>query len=137
MKDKLRTALIWCNLNRMSLDPAKSEHMICNKIIHNEPCILMSKQIITRKHNVSYLGLQIDDRLTYHSHIDVLTGKLSCVLGIFYRTTKNLNLQAGKNYFYAFVSWSVTYCISTWMAHFCVFRVAIYWPTLMKEQSDC
>ena len=115
VNSKLHNILDWCNFNRMSLNPAKSEYMIIsNKIIQTEPCILMGNQTITRKHNVRYLGLQIDDRLTYHSHIDVLRSKLSRMIGISYKIRKNLNLRASKNYFYAFIYSSVIYCISTW-----------------------
>ena len=74
----------------------------------------MGTQTITRKHNVKYFGLQIYDRLPYHSHIHVLRSKLSRRVGISHRMRKNLNLRAAKNYLYAFIYSSVIYCISTW-----------------------
>ena len=115
VNNKLHTILDWFNFNRKSVNPTKYEYMIFdNKIIQTEPCILMGHQIIPRKHNVRYLSLQIDDKLTYHSHNNVLRRKLSRLIGISHRIRKNVNLRASKNYFYAFIYSSVIYCISTW-----------------------
>ena len=57
----------------------------------------MGNQTITRKHIVRFLGLQIDDRLTYYSHIDVLRNKLSLMIDISYKLSEKLNLRAAKN----------------------------------------
>ena len=56
-------------------------------------------------------SLQTDDGLTYHNHNYVLRSRLSRMTGISYLIRKNLNLQAARNYFHAFVYSSVTYCI--------------------------
>ena len=48
--NKLHTFLDWCKFNRMSLNPAKTKYkIISNKIIQTEPCILMGNQAISRK----------------------------------------------------------------------------------------
>ena len=79
----------------MCLNLTESDYkIISSRIILYEPSILLENQTMIWKHN---LDVKIDDKLTYHSHIDVLASDLSLMLGISQRIRKILNLKSAKN----------------------------------------
>ena len=73
---------------------------------------MLGEERIPRVTSVQYLGLHLDARLRFTSHVDHLKTKLSRYAGITYKIAKYLNLRAAKNFYYSCVYSSLTYCIS-------------------------
>ena len=70
VNQRLGKIVDWCNSNRLSLNPLKSEFLIfTNRPISFEPCLRIGLDEISRKRGVKYLGLQIDDGLSFGNHL--------------------------------------------------------------------
>ena len=52
--------------------------------------------------------------MKFLSHLSYLKSKLSRFCGVSYRVMKYLNLRAARNYYYACVYSTLTYCINVW-----------------------
>ena len=88
----------WCKFNKLSLNPLKSEFMlVTHKRVDTMPEIFIGDDLVTHKENVKYLGLCIDNKLKFQSHIDHVRSKLVQFSGISYRLKPFLNLTAAKN----------------------------------------
>jgi len=115
VNQRLSIILEWCNTNKMSINPSKSEFCILtNKSIDFEPVITLGDERIGRRKTVKYLGLHLDDNLKFNSHIDQLKKKLSRLAGVSYRLRKYFNLGASKKFYFACTYSIITYCIAVY-----------------------
>ena len=82
----------WCNYNKLALNCDKTKLMIfTNKKLYIPPLIVNDHEI-SKVDSYKYLGLHIDNKLKYKSHIKKLTSKLSSLC---YATTKIHKLKQG------------------------------------------
>ena len=112
---RLSKILDWCRYNKLSLNPSKSEYLlISNRKPENIPQVYIGPDEVTRKNHVKYLGLEIDDKLKFQSHLGSLGKKLSRLSGVSSRLMKYFNYNASKSFYYSCVYSALTYCISVW-----------------------
>ena len=105
----------WCKFNKLALNPAKSVYMlITGKKEFNEPSIFIEADAVNRVESFCYLGMNIDEKMKYQCHVDVMRKKFSQLAGMTFRIKKYLNLGAAKKLYFAFVYSIMTYCIAAW-----------------------
>ena len=85
-----------------------------NRPISFEPCLRIGPDEISLKRVVKYLGLQIDDGLSFGNHLEHLKKKLSRLSGASFRLKSYFNYSASKNFYYACVYSVVSYCIAAY-----------------------
>ena len=61
-----------------------------------------------------FLGVIIDEHLSFGPHIQYIKGKVSRSLGILYKCRKYFNRDTLLTMYYAFVYPYLTYCIPVW-----------------------
>jgi len=90
--DMLAEIFIWTTSNKLSINFEKTNYMIfkpskiINDFINNYKLkIVINDKIINRVNIVKYLGLYIDENLTWSEHIKKLTSKISSLIGIIFR----------------------------------------------------
>lgn len=69
---------------------------------------------ILRKHEARFLGVIIDDKLTWTKHIKTLKSKMSRYIGIMYKIKYLLPLQARMQIFHSFVQSHLNFCSIVW-----------------------
>ena len=112
---KLDRIFNWCNYNKLSINPSKSEFLVVtHRSIGVEPSLAISTDPILRKNAVRYLGLMVDDKLKFSNHIKNLKGRMSILCGITYRLNDYLNLNAAKKMYFSFVYSVLSYCVVVW-----------------------
>ena len=115
VNSRLSIIFDWCNFNKLSLNPTKSEFMILtNKKIISSPDIYIGQSAVKRVKCFKYLGISIDDDLKFHSQIKIIENKLSQFCGITYRLHKFFNFRSSKNVYYACIYSVISYCIAVW-----------------------
>ena len=80
--DKLH---VWLSVNKLSLNVDKTNFILfgnCKNI--DNVCISMTNRIITRVRAIKFLGVIIDEKLTWKDHISLVRSKLSKTVGILY-----------------------------------------------------
>jgi hypothetical protein len=106
LKQELDKALNWFNANDLHLNPNKTEHIIFS----------LNKTITCMNQNkfVKYLGLCIDDSLTWNYHVDYITSKLAKTLYLIRRLSYSLSLPYLCMYYYASFQSHISYGILLW-----------------------
>ena len=115
VNNRLRNILDWCNCNKLSLNPLKSEFMVVtNKRIETRPQLFIGANQIKEVKSFKYLGIYIDTQLKFSAQIKHLKSKLSQLCGVSFRLSKFLNFQAAKNMYNSCIYSVISYCIGVW-----------------------
>ena len=70
--------------------------------------------ILERKDCVKYLGVLIDDKISWNSHISYICSRISKNTGILYKLRNYLSLQQLKQLYYSLIYPYITYVIVAW-----------------------
>ena len=69
---------------------------------------------IERKYSARFLGVIMNDKLTWKDHTLAVKAKMSRYVGILFKLKKFLPLPACKNIFHSFVQSHLHYCSLVW-----------------------
>ena len=69
---------------------------------------------ILRQNSTKFLGILIDDKLTWKNHAHFVIGKISRMIGILYKIKNNLTLSALRTIFLSLIQPSIQYGIVFW-----------------------
>ena len=108
---------VWTTANKLTINVTKTNAIVFSKLnispVINLP-LKIENEIINLVPICKFLGVFIDNRLGFDSHIKYITGKIGRNTGILYRIKNNLPLQARLNFYYSFVYPYLTYNVITW-----------------------
>ena len=107
----------WLNTNRLSLNLKKTHFIIFRKKrsklkLHKE--LVIDNVVINMTDRSKFLGVFLDQHLTFESHIKHIQGKVSKGIGILYKARKFVMDSTMLTLYYSFVYPYFTYCISIW-----------------------
>ena len=74
----------------------------------------IDKHIISETNQTKFLGVIIDNKLSWKQHISHICGKVSKGIGIIIKTCKHLSKEALKSMYYSFIYPYLTYCNHIW-----------------------
>ena len=108
----------WLRANKLTLNADKSSFTIFKsnkKIIHNIPDkIEFLGQNIKRSTHNKFLGITLDENLTFSNHITELCNKLKRLFHVFYNIRDYLTKENIKTIYYALVYSRIKYVISVY-----------------------
>ena len=104
----------WLRANKLYLSTDKTNYSIfsptsCTNTNHID--ITIGSNRIMQVSTCKYLGVVIDDELTFKPHIDLLFQKLTKFVGIFYKLRYKLPSWCLRNIYYAFIHPHILYGI--------------------------
>ncbi len=77
---------VWLSVNKRSLNVDKTNYILFgNRKNIDNVCISMNNIIITGVRATKFLGVIIDEKLTWKDHISLVRSKLAKTVGILYR----------------------------------------------------
>ena len=86
-----------------------------NKKISHSFKIFINSQLLEQTNEVKYLGVVLDHKLTWKSHIQYLKGKLASGCWALYQLRKVItNTKTLKQIYYGLIFSHIQYCISSW-----------------------
>ena len=112
----------WISINKLHINYDKTNYMLfypskstsyVNDLVSRKH-LLFNNHVIMRVHSVKYLGVMIDEKLSWSSHIDYLIGKVTSLTGILYRNKHFLPLDSKRNIYFALIYSVLTYCIEVY-----------------------
>jgi len=107
----------WLKLNKLSLNLKKTHFIIFRrpraKIILTEKLIVSNKTIGIVEHT-KFLGVMIDQCLSFKKHIAYTKGKISRGVGVLYKCRRTLGNKIMKTLYNTFVYPYFIYCIEVW-----------------------
>jgi exonuclease III len=88
----------WMTINKLTLNCTKTKFMLFSKKIKNRADLIleMNGTQIERVSSLKYLGVLIDDDLTFATHIQATTAKLGHLHRILYNNTSFINTSVGE-----------------------------------------
>ena len=107
----------WLNVNRLSLNSAKTKLILFrsrNKKSKHELKISINNESIKRVEKITFLGIVIDEFLTWRDHIDLIAKKIIKCAAIISRIRHFTNLNSLKLIYYALVYPYLTYGNLIW-----------------------
>lgn len=108
----------WFSQNCMKANGRKFQAMILSRSrFQPKMAFKIDGTVIESQAEVKILGMKIDDKLCFNSHISMITKQISGKVNSMLRLTKLLNSQTKLNLYHAFVLSGFSYCASIY--HFC------------------
>ena len=106
----------WLAANKLALNIEKTVYLLFKgkKRMADLPNLYIYQTPITRKECTKFLGIFIDQNLSWKPHVQFLLGKISRSIGIFRKIQENLNLSSLKTLYFSFIQPSLQYGIIFW-----------------------
>ena len=110
----------WFMVNKLTLNTDKTKYMTFSTHKKSIPVttshISINNTKIDKVTNFKFLGIIIDDKLTWKSHISHLQAKVSCAIGLIYRIRYKLTKQSITLIYNALIASHLSYCNIIWGA---------------------
>ena len=115
VNNDLANVVKWLNSNKLSLNVNKSNFILfSNKKVEHELNIILDGKSLERVESTKFLGVIVDERLSWKQHIKYVKSKVSKAIGIITLCRKYFNCSTLVNLYYAFVYPLLTYNIEVW-----------------------
>ena len=117
MNKDLANVYNWSIANKLSLNPSKSNHLIISpkqNILSPHVTLIVNNLLILSCDKAKYLGVFIDSRLNFHSHIKSVENKVARSVGILSKLKHFLPSNSLLKLYYAFIHPHLLYGLSIW-----------------------
>ena len=116
INEELNKLSIWLASNKLTLNIEKSHFVIFHRALLKQSNINITLSYISleRVTFTKFLGVIIDEKLSFTGHISYIKNKISKAMGIIIKTRKYLNRKSLVNLYHSFVFPYLTYCIEIW-----------------------
>ena len=105
----------WVASNGLVLNIKKTNYMLFSTSKIAETFVpTISKKPIERKHASRFLGVLIDENLTWKEHISAIKMKMSRYIGVLYSLKQSLPVTARLNLYHSFIQSHLNYCSLVW-----------------------
>lgn len=117
MNTEMVKVIKWLSINKLSLNLTKTHYIVSKqpkrKLVIDTELIINSIKIdsVTK---TKFLGVIIDEKLTFREHTQYLKGKVSRGLGIMYKAKRYLNKETYMTLYYSYIYPYFHYCIAVW-----------------------
>ena len=109
----------WFAVNRLSLNVQKTHFMhFTNSRQYIEQNLIIENQNIEKVENTKFLGIKIDDKLTWKNHIEYINSKINKSIGILLRIKHIVNKQWRIRLYKSFILPYLNYCNIVWASTF-------------------
>ena len=113
----LKNLLYWLNANKVSLNVKKTELVVFKskrKQFDGEMKLKLSRKRLFPTDSVKYLGVKIDGNLSWKSHIDYLSVKLSRANVLLFKIRNFVNSSILRTIYFAISELHLNYCCLVW-----------------------
>ena len=102
--------------NGLALNLKKTKYMIFSRSreIELPSPLIISNTAIERKKEARFLGVIMDESLSWSVHIKTILSKMSRYVGIMYKIKKYLPMTARLQIFHSFVQSHINFCSLVW-----------------------
>ena len=105
----------WINCNGLMLNLKKTHFMIFGRQrTVRDPILKINNFEIKRVHEARFLGVIVDDKLTWSAHIRALKSKMSRYIGIMYKIKSKIPINIRLQIYHSFVQSHLNFCTLVW-----------------------
>ena len=117
MNEEMITVVDWLKLNKLSLNLKKTHFILFSrkrKKVELKEELIVNNAIIDRTDKTKFLGVIIDQHLSFLSHISYTKGKIARGIGILKKSRYYFTRDTLKTLYNSLVYPHFTYCIEVW-----------------------
>ena len=117
LQKELQTVSLWLKKNELSLNVKKTKAMVIGtigRVKNSRLNLTMDGEHIEQVHEFKYLGVIIDQHLTWKVHIDMISSKISRTIGYINRIKKYLPNSALILLYNSLILSYFDYCCTIW-----------------------
>ena len=120
VNEELKKVKHWCHINKLSLNLEKTNYMIIKSPRKKEITNIFLRNndgtnySLKRKDHIRYLGVMIDDSVSWKCHIAFISSKISRNIGIFAKLCHFISLQQLEQLYYNLIYPYLSYAITAW-----------------------
>ena len=117
MNHELINITEWLNVNKLSLNIKKTHYMVFNiakKNVKTSVNINVNNFSLEKVNSTKFLGVIIDSKISWLSHIQFIKTKISKGIGILCKARKYLTISSLITLYFSFIYPNILYCIETW-----------------------
>jgi len=110
--------LVWFQCNRLTVNCSKSAYILFfpnaeddNLIASNNLCVLLDNNLINRVNVTKFLGVLLDEKLSFKNHINSVICKINGLNGMLYRRRDYIPLNCRRSLYFALVHPRIQYGI--------------------------
>ena len=110
----------WFKANKLSLNIAKTKYTFFHKLSKRDhiplrlPDLSINNIKVKREFAMKFLGVLLDENLTWRKHIELIENKVSKNLGILYKVKSLLNQECLKSIYFSFIHSYINYANIAW-----------------------
>lgn len=127
LQNSINKFIDWCDRNGLSVNAMKCKIMtfsLKRVTIHTDYHI--RNELIDRTDTIRDLGVMLDPKLSFSSHIEFITKKAHSILAFVKRQCyKTLNIDVAKMLFFSLVRSNLEFACPVWSPHYSKYREAI------------
>ena len=115
--ENLEQVYDWCLANRLTINVNKTEMLL---VTNRDPgcldnrSILLGNRYLDFSSTCKFLGVTLDNRLSFSNHTSNISNKVSIYVGVLYKLRHQFNLKAKLNFYYGMIYPILNYCIIVW-----------------------
>ena len=110
----------WFNANKLSLNTTKTKYTFFHSASYKDriplrlPRLEINSSIIKRESKISFLGVLLDENLTWKDHINCINAKVSKNIGLLYKARFLLDEKCSKQLYFSFIYSYLNYANIAW-----------------------
>lgn len=104
----------WLRINKLSLNIKKTHYLTFGNKDYVPMNITLGTEKLQNIEVTKYLGLLIDSKLSWNSHVDHVKSKISPITGVLYRLQGLLSTSLLRATYYAMIHSHLSYLVSIW-----------------------
>ncbi len=107
----------WFSLNKLALNVEKTNYMIFtnnNSVGGMTTGLFLEDAVLKRVHATKFLGVIIDDKLTWKNHTEAIGKKISSIIFIIRKIRFKINQKTAQKLYDSFVLSRISYCVIAW-----------------------
>ena len=119
MNSELTKISLWMKSNKLSVNIKKTNYVIFKpkqKSVHMSSQISFDSIAVKQVTEIKFLGVYIDEGLTWKSHISYICKKISKSVGIMYRFRFFLSSNTKISLYHTLIYPYLTYCTTVWFS---------------------
>ena len=115
LNDLITKLVNWVNINGLALNLKKTNYMIFSRQRNiGNFNLVINKVPIELKSEARFLGVIIDDKLTFRKHISALKAKMSRYIGVMYKLKFLLPIKVRLLIYRSFIQSHLNFCSLVW-----------------------
>ena len=117
MNTEVNRIVVWLKSSKLTLNTSKTFYMVFHrgkKKLHGNFDLFIDKVKIKETLTMKYLGVIIDNKLNWISHITYVKNKVSKGIDIIRRATQCVNKKTLTNLYHTFKFPYLIYCVEVW-----------------------